>query len=158
MQSPVKRYFNSAAVLAASIGVIVLFSACTAGYNYVTASREKASTPAWTGTQMAIEIVAILQELNRVLGVTILPVAHEPDIATDTPRILHIRDDLLDADDAITFDARLNADNEAGKRIETDMVNFVTFAAILAGDPSLLSAACVGCFAHAVGENGEGKP
>lgn len=102
MQSPVKRSFNSTAVLAAFIGVIVLFSACTAGYDFVTASREKAGTPAWTGTQMAIEIVVPLQELNRILGITILLVTHEPDIATDTPRILHIRDSLLGADEPVS--------------------------------------------------------
>ena len=65
---------------------------------------------------------------------------------------------FLATEDAVTFDARLNADNEVGKRIGTDMVHPVTFAAVLVGDPLLLSATCAVCLAHAVGENGEGKP
>lgn len=47
------------------------------------------------------EIMAIFQELNRELGVTIVFVTHEPDIAAHTRRIVHLRDGRIVADEEV---------------------------------------------------------
>jgi len=64
MQSSLKRYFHSTAMLTAFIGFIVLFSACAAGYDYVTAGREKADTAVWTGTKTGVAIDGFLKGAN----------------------------------------------------------------------------------------------
>jgi len=64
MQSSVRRSLSSATALAAFIGFLVLFSACAAGFDYVTAGREKAGTPAWTGTQIGAGIDGFLKGAN----------------------------------------------------------------------------------------------
>ena len=48
-------------------------------------------------TRTSIEIMEIFQELNPDLGITILFVTHEPDIAGYTRRVLHIRDGMLES-------------------------------------------------------------
>jgi putative ABC transport system ATP-binding protein len=47
------------------------------------------------------EIMAIFQELNREMGVTIIFVTHEPDIAAHTSRIVHLRDGRVAADEEV---------------------------------------------------------
>ncbi|MBC8447728.1 MAG: ABC transporter ATP-binding protein [Chloroflexi bacterium] len=47
------------------------------------------------------EIMAIFQELNQELGVTIVFVTHEPDIAAHTRRIIHLRDGRIAADEEV---------------------------------------------------------
>jgi len=47
------------------------------------------------------EIMAIFQELNSELGVTIVFVTHEPDIAAHTRRIIHLRDGQIAADERV---------------------------------------------------------
>jgi putative ABC transport system ATP-binding protein len=47
------------------------------------------------------EIMGIFQDLNRELGVTIVFVTHEPDIAAHTRRIVHLRDGLVAADEVV---------------------------------------------------------
>jgi len=47
------------------------------------------------------EIMAIFQELNREMGVTIIFVTHEPDIAAHTSRIVHLRDGGVAADEEV---------------------------------------------------------
>lgn len=47
------------------------------------------------------EIMAIFQELNREMGVTIIFVTHEPDIAAHTSRIVHLRDGCVAADEEV---------------------------------------------------------
>ena len=52
-------------------------------------------------TRTSAEIMAIFQRLNRDLGLTVIFVTHEPDIAAHTGRIVHIRDGLIGADERI---------------------------------------------------------
>jgi len=47
------------------------------------------------------EIVGIFQRLNRELGVTIVFVTHEPDIAAHTRRIVHLRDGRVVGDEEV---------------------------------------------------------
>ena len=47
------------------------------------------------------EILGIFQRLNRELGVTIVLVTHEPDIAAHTNRIVHLRDGRVAADEEV---------------------------------------------------------
>jgi len=47
------------------------------------------------------EIMAIFQELNREMGVTIIFVTHEPDIAAHTSRIVHLRDGCVAEDEQV---------------------------------------------------------
>jgi len=47
------------------------------------------------------EIMGIFQRLNRELGVTIVLVTHEPDIAAHTNRIVHLRDGRVVADEEV---------------------------------------------------------
>ena len=51
-------------------------------------------------TQTSIEILALLQELNRA-GMTIVLVTHEPDIATYASRVLTFRDGRLLRDEPV---------------------------------------------------------
>ncbi|MCG8347585.1 MAG: ABC transporter ATP-binding protein [Chloroflexales bacterium] len=50
-------------------------------------------------TKTSLEIMNILQTLNRQQGLTIVLVTHEPDIAEYTSRVLTMRDGLLAADE-----------------------------------------------------------
>jgi len=47
------------------------------------------------------EIMSIFQELNSDLGVTVIFVTHEPDIAAHTRRIIHLRDGKIAADEEV---------------------------------------------------------
>ncbi len=50
-------------------------------------------------TRASAEIMAIFQRLNRELGITIIFVTHERDIALHTRRIIHIRDGQISSDE-----------------------------------------------------------
>ena len=45
-------------------------------------------------TQTSHEVMALLTELNRQ-GITVIIVTHEPDIAAQTHRVIHVQDGLL---------------------------------------------------------------
>ncbi|MCH7606176.1 MAG: ABC transporter ATP-binding protein [Chloroflexi bacterium] len=47
------------------------------------------------------EIVAILQELNRESGLTVIIVTHEPEIAASTQRVISTRDGLVTNDERL---------------------------------------------------------
>jgi putative ABC transport system ATP-binding protein len=48
------------------------------------------------------EVMAILQELNRAQGMTVVLVTHDPTIAQHTDRILHLYDGLITRDEMVT--------------------------------------------------------
>jgi len=48
------------------------------------------------------EVMAILQELNRAQGMTVVLVTHDPTIAQHTDRILHLYDGLITGDETVT--------------------------------------------------------
>jgi len=48
------------------------------------------------------EVMAILQELNREQGMTVVLVTHDPTIAQHTDRILHLYDGLITGDETVT--------------------------------------------------------
>jgi putative ABC transport system ATP-binding protein len=50
-------------------------------------------------TRSSEEIMAVFQRLNYELGITILFVTHEPDIAAHTRRVIHIRDGEISSDE-----------------------------------------------------------
>jgi putative ABC transport system ATP-binding protein len=52
-------------------------------------------------TRTSEEIMAIFQRLNEELGITVVFVTHEPDIAAYTRRIVHIRDGLINSDEPV---------------------------------------------------------
>jgi putative ABC transport system ATP-binding protein len=56
-------------------------------------------------TRTSLEIMAIFQRLNRERGLTVIFVTHESDIAQHTRRIIHIRDGLIQSDEAVPEDA-----------------------------------------------------
>ncbi|MEO0805443.1 MAG: ATP-binding cassette domain-containing protein, partial [Cyanobacteria bacterium J06643_4] len=45
-------------------------------------------------TQTSAEVMALLTELNSQ-GITVVIVTHEPDIAAQTHRIIHVQDGLI---------------------------------------------------------------
>ena len=47
------------------------------------------------------EIMAIFQRLNRQVGITVVFVTHDPDIAVHTRRIIHLRDGQIVADEPV---------------------------------------------------------
>lgn len=57
-------------------------------------------------SQSSKDIVAILQELNRQEGITVVIVTHEPDIAASTRRIISMRDGLVLEDQPVDEDQR----------------------------------------------------
>ena len=59
------------------------------------------------------EILAILQELNRRDGLTVVIVTHEPQIATATRRVISVRDGMIISDEPV-LEQRLAASAEAG--------------------------------------------
>ena len=52
-------------------------------------------------SKSSVEVMDIFQQLNRDLGITVIFVTHEPDIARYTRRVLRIRDGYLGADEPI---------------------------------------------------------
>lgn len=52
-------------------------------------------------TRSSEEIMAIFQDLNRKLGLTVVFVTHEPDIALHTKRIIHLRDGRITSDEPV---------------------------------------------------------
>jgi putative ABC transport system ATP-binding protein len=52
-------------------------------------------------SRSSVEVMDIFQQLNRDLGITVIFVTHEPDIAAYTRRVLRIRDGYLGADEPI---------------------------------------------------------
>jgi hypothetical protein len=55
-----KRYVSSPAALSAFIGFLVIFAACTAGYDYFTAGRAKATESAWIGDKAGTAITGFI--------------------------------------------------------------------------------------------------
>jgi putative ABC transport system ATP-binding protein len=56
-------------------------------------------------TRTSTEIMAIFQRLNRERGLTVIFVTHEPDVAYQTRRIIHIRDGLITSDEPVSDSA-----------------------------------------------------
>ncbi|MGQ9674816.1 MAG: ABC transporter ATP-binding protein [Chloroflexota bacterium] len=52
-------------------------------------------------TRSSEEIMAIFQDLNQKLGLTVVFVTHEPDIALHTKRIIHLRDGRITSDEPV---------------------------------------------------------
>lgn len=52
-------------------------------------------------TRSSEEIMAVFQRFNRELGITVVFVTHEPDIALHTRRIIHIRDGRITSDEPV---------------------------------------------------------
>ena len=52
-------------------------------------------------TRTSEEIMALLQDLNRSHGITVVLVTHEPDIAQHASRILFLRDGRLSSDEPV---------------------------------------------------------
>jgi putative ABC transport system ATP-binding protein len=52
-------------------------------------------------TRTSEEIMALLQDLNRSRGLTVVLVTHEPDIAEHARRVVHLRDGLIASDEAV---------------------------------------------------------
>jgi putative ABC transport system ATP-binding protein len=50
-------------------------------------------------TRTSAEIMAIFQRLNRERGLTVIFVTHEPDVAYQTRRIIHLRDGAITSDE-----------------------------------------------------------
>ena len=67
-------------------------------------------------SKMGLEIMGIFQELNRVRGITLIVVTHDPAIAGYANRTLHLKDGELRQDERIAHprDARLDAEQLAG--------------------------------------------
>ncbi len=63
MQS-LKRSFSSTAALSAFIGFLVIFAACTAGYEYFTAGRAKAGETVWVGDKAGTAITGFIKGAN----------------------------------------------------------------------------------------------
>jgi putative ABC transport system ATP-binding protein len=61
-------------------------------------------------TKTSSEIMAIFQRLNEELGITVVFVTHEPDIAAHTRRIIHIRDGLIGSDERVANQRRALAE------------------------------------------------
>lgn len=66
-------------------------------------------------SRSAVEVMDIFQRLNGELGITVVFVTHEPDIAEYTNRIIRIRDGYLGADERV--EAQKNAADELERRI-----------------------------------------
>jgi putative ABC transport system ATP-binding protein len=52
-------------------------------------------------SRSSVEVMGIFQRLNAELGITVVFVTHEPDIAEYTQRIIRIRDGFLGADERV---------------------------------------------------------
>jgi putative ABC transport system ATP-binding protein len=53
-------------------------------------------------SRTAVEIMSVFQRLNREVGLTVVLVTHEPDIAQYASRIVVVRDGLITRDQAVT--------------------------------------------------------
>ncbi len=49
-------------------------------------------------TKTGIEIMALFKRLNREEGITVIIVTHDVEVAEQTPRVIHIRDGLIEKD------------------------------------------------------------
>jgi ABC-type lipoprotein export system ATPase subunit len=81
-------------------------------------------------TQSGAEVMALLDELNRELGTTIIVVTHDPAVARQTERILLMRD------------GRIVHEHLVGTPFEEDLAAFRSSGlgkAIAAGDPEALA-------------------
>jgi putative ABC transport system ATP-binding protein len=67
-------------------------------------------------SRSAVEVMDIFQRLNAELGITVVFVTHEPDIADYTQRIIRIRDGYLGADE------RVNEQRNAAAELERRVV------------------------------------
>jgi thiosulfate dehydrogenase [quinone] large subunit len=61
MQATFGRFFRSPAILSAFIGFLVIFSACTAGYDYYQAGKEKAGESVWIGDKAGTAITGFIK-------------------------------------------------------------------------------------------------
>ncbi len=52
-------------------------------------------------SKSGVEIITIFQRLNAEEGITIVFVTHDPDVATCTRRLVHLRDGLVIADESV---------------------------------------------------------
>jgi putative ABC transport system ATP-binding protein len=52
-------------------------------------------------TKTGLEIIDLFQQLNKVRGITILFVTHDPEIADFTRRIIHIRDGAIEHNESV---------------------------------------------------------
>lgn len=52
-------------------------------------------------TKAGEEVMAIFQRLNRERGITVVLVTHEPDLAHHAQRIVHLRDGLVEEEEAV---------------------------------------------------------
>ena len=66
-------------------------------------------------SRSAVEVMDIFQRLNGELGITVVFVTHEPDIAEYTNRIIRIRDGYLGADERV--EQQRNAAAELERRV-----------------------------------------
>jgi putative ABC transport system ATP-binding protein len=66
-------------------------------------------------SRSAVEVMDIFQRLNAELGITVVFVTHEPDIAEYTQRIIRIRDGYLGADERV--EDQRNAAAELERRV-----------------------------------------
>ncbi len=64
-------------------------------------------------TRRSEEILALFQRLNRLKGMTIALVTHEPDIAACCRRVLHFRDGVLERDEPIVMRSLDTNDGDA---------------------------------------------
>ena len=70
-------------------------------------------------TRSSEEIMAIFQRLNKELGLTVIFVTHEHDIARHTQRIIHLRDGHITSDEPVC-DQLVAADVLARTVVEND--------------------------------------
>jgi putative ABC transport system ATP-binding protein len=67
-------------------------------------------------TRTSLEIMAIIQRLNREQALTVIFVTHEADIALHTRRIIQMRDGLIVSDDAVPLAEVRDAARELAER------------------------------------------
>jgi len=76
-------------------------------------------------SRSAVEVMDIFQRLNEELGITVVFVTHEPDIAEYTHRIIRIRDGYLGADE------RVERQRDAAAELARRVVPFPTARALV---------------------------